>query len=367
MIEPDRTARREQLLQTLGVESSALRRELLTYTERTLELDPGNTPSLPLDDEPHVAAWREYSDACASGDTIRVLASRLVQLNFPVQAGVSHSEAYRAATRRGVWPSPLERRILETTGAVYLEIHATPAGHVPVITAAARPDFERLLQTLAHRNEPWPVPAAMGACMIQGLNNWDRIARHRARWQARRDRGDDVPADWSSELKRLTRHKELYQDRLIVLSRGPYSGVPAEELELEDDVWLDRSLVIRREHECTHYFTLRVLGSMRNHLLDELVADYVGLQAAFGSYRAAIAQRFLGIDGPARADGRIHHYRGELSDEAFEALGRIVRRATEEMESWSSARSSSGGDGEVADAILHLSKLTVEEIAGGDL
>ena len=71
------------------------------------------------------------------------------------------------------------------------------------------------------------------------------------------------------ELGRLAADKPRYQDRFVILSRGPYSAVPAADTGLSEAEWLERSLVIRREHELTHYFTYRLFGSMRNHLLDE--------------------------------------------------------------------------------------------------
>ena len=104
------------------------------------------------------------------------------------------------------------------------------------------------------------------------------------------------------------------------------------------DEWLNASLVIRREHECAHYFTRRVLGSMRNSLLDELIADYVGVVAASGRYHAAWFLRFLGLEEfPAfRPDGRLQRYRGDppLSDGAFAVLRSVAKRAAERLEAF---------------------------------
>src|SRR5439155_4743001 len=99
-------------------------------------------------------------------------------------------------------------------------------------------------------------------------------------------------ADWDSELAEIARRPTLYQDRFILLSAGPYSGVAAAELGLADEDWKRRSLTIPLEHECTHYFTRQVLGSMRNALADELVADYMGIVASEGRYRADWFLRF---------------------------------------------------------------------------
>ena len=176
---------------------------------------------------------------------------------------------------------------------------------MPVLVAGDRADFETLVQALTSRNEPVPIPPAMGACLVKGLNNWSRVAAYRAEWQAQHAGADD--AAWSEEFQRLVPRKELYQDRLVILSTGPYSAVPAADVGLPDSVWTESSVRIRQEHELTHLFVHRVFGVMRTHVFDEIVADFVGLARAFGTYRPDLALRFLrtrGISaGTARAAG----------------------------------------------------------------
>ena len=69
-------------------------------------------------------------------------------------------------------------------------------------------------------------------------------------------------------------------------------------------------MVIRREHEGTHYFTLRAFGIMRNNLFDELVADFAGLAGAYGRYDGALALRFFGLESypDYRSGGRFENY-----------------------------------------------------------
>jgi hypothetical protein len=156
--------------------------------------------------------------------------------------------------------------------------------------------------------------------------------------------------------------KEQYQDRFILLSEGPYSAVPAHELELDDEPWRKLSLVIRREHECAHYFTRRVFGSMRNHLLDELIADYCGIYAALGRFRADWFLRFVGLEKfpHYREGGRLQNYRGDppLSDAAFTVLQAVVKVAAEKLE-----RSNRRPDGRWMESV---SQFTIEELAAGD-
>ena len=81
----------------------------------------------------------------------------------------------------------------------------------------------------------------------------------------------------------------------MVLSSKPYSNVPAEELGLETGEWLEKSLYIRREHECTHYYTKLRYDQANNMLHDELMADFIGLYESFGFFRAEWFLRFMGI------------------------------------------------------------------------
>jgi len=157
--------------------------------------------------------------------------------------------------------------------------------------------------------------------MISGYNNWERI-RERLR------RGE--------EMQSIVPHRELYQDRFILLSDGPYSAVPASDLGLNETEWRRISLEIRRDHECAHYFTRRLFGSMRNNVLDELIADYAGMVAATGAFRAAWFLRFLGLeDHPRyRPGGRLDLYRGDppLSDGALHDLHELIQSAAENLE-----------------------------------
>lgn len=70
--------------------------------------------------------------------------------------------------------------------------------------------------------------------------------------------------------------------RFIILSAKPYSNVPADELELDDEEWTEKSMLLRRGHECTHYFTKQTYGIVNNILHDEIIADFIGMYEAFG-------------------------------------------------------------------------------------
>ncbi|HKH48065.1 MAG TPA: hypothetical protein VKM72_25680 [Thermoanaerobaculia bacterium] len=305
--------------------------------------------TLPLPDEPFVPFWEERVAEARERGAFAVLREHMPQLRFPIRAGISDSASYQAATRRGTLPE----EIAEATGLelkrpeiLELALYASPAGRIPLIIARGRPEFVALVQAITHRNEPKPVPDSQGAIMIAGYNNWTRVRELRQRGE---------------ELRR-----ELYQDRFILLSDGPYSAIPAADLGLPEREWRELSLVLRRDHECAHYLTRRIFGSMRNNLHDELIADYAGITAAIGHYRAAWFLRFLGLEGfpTYRAGGRLDLYRGDppLSDGAFQQLHGMVREVAETVERFDAGRTDDPRERVLA--VLALAVLGLEELAG---
>ncbi len=216
-----------------------------------------------------------------------------------------------------------------------------------------------------------PIPASMGACMVAGYNNWDRIRRDRQRWE-KENPANCSETDWKGEFRRLIPQKSRYQDRFIILSDGFYSNVLPDDIGLSESEWRHLSLTIRLEHECTHYFTHRLFKSMQNNLLDELIADYRGIVAATGRYRADWFLRFMGLESLAnyREDGRLQNYRGEppLSDGAFKILQALVTDAALNLERFDAEYIDelSVGNERILLAIA-LTYLTLEELASPEI
>lgn len=348
--------------------------EIRAYNENVFNLGAlSSEVSFPLPDEPFVPFWESLAAEARTRGAFAALREHLPQLRFPVRPGISETEGYRAATRRGVPPEEIPEATgleIERPEAIELVIHESPAGRIPLLIARRREEFAALLQALTKRNEPEPVPPAQGALMVSGYNNWSRIRELRRQWEALPEEERETPT-WSEEFQRLQSRRELYQDRFILLSDGPYSAVPAADLGLEEAEWRAISLALRRDHECAHYLTRRLFGSMRNNLLDELIADYTGLVGATGRFRAAWFLRFVGLeDFPLyRPGGRLDLYRGKppLSDGAFRALQTLVERAAENLERFD-AKLPAGprGPEETALLIAALASLRLEDLAAGD-
>lgn len=185
---------------------------------------------------------------------------------------------------------------LKSPQSVKIEIYNSIAGNIPVIYAKNEEDFYEIVRQLIHKGRPVPNIEKTGASFAFGLTN-----------------------------------------KFIILSNKPYSNIPAQKLGLEDEIWKDYSIIIRREHECTHYFTKRFLGSSQNNLHDELVADFTGIMCAVGEFKAKWFLAGMGIDlYPKEQEvGRFPVYTSELSKEAAEIMKKIIIKAANNVEKWS--------------------------------
>lgn len=271
---------------------------------------------IPPEDAPFVQVWQEYIGEIPQLGALTALSQRLVQLQFPVEEGMSANPHYLLATRKGIPTTTMKVATgtkLEQPANLKVYLHQTYGGRIPVIETHNRNDFETLVRVFSYRNEPVKIPASMGACLIKGYNNWDRVARYKNTTE-------------NFDFNQMKSQKELYQDTFIILNNNFYSGVPSAMLGLADEQWSKLSMLIRREHEATHYFTLRFLGSAQNHLLDEFIADYMGIVAAHGRYRADLFIHFMG--------GRLTNYLKDmkLSNEALEQVMALIKKAAINVE-----------------------------------
>lgn len=350
---------RPEILAAFGA-TPAIAAEILAYEADGYERAPlPSDLSFPLADEAFVPAWQSYgAEAAARGFT--ALADRLVQLQFPIGPGISRTEEYRAVTKRGLPARGLPLAtglVLERPDDIHVLVHPTWAGAIPIVKVGNRADFVSLVRAFSARNEPAPVPDSMGACVIAGYNNWDRLERLRQRWPLEHP---DTPFSFEHALH----FKSEYQDRFFILSDGWYSGVAPEVVGVPAHEWPAMSFAIRREHECAHYWTQRVLSSMKNRVLDEVLADYCGITAACGAFRPDWFLAFYGLEHfpDCREGGRLANYRGTLSDAAFAVVIRLVHAAAGHLEIFSRMDELSGEQRGLL-ALLSLSRFTLEELA----
>ena len=174
-----------------------------------------------------------------------------------------------------------------------IRIYDSFAGPIPIICVYDTADFEQLVTNVAYQGVRPAHLSETGASFLSGKTT-----------------------------------------RFIILSAKPYSNVPAAELGLPDEArWAEQSLLLRRGHECTHYFTKQTFGISNNILHDEIMADFIGMYETFGFYRAEWFLRFMGIvEG---SGGRLSFYTENLPERVRRAVSRLAELSARSLEQWS--------------------------------
>ena len=183
--------------------------------------------------------------------------------------------------------------------AVTSWLEKTPAGGIPVVYARSRASFGRAVNALSPGGDSADISPSVNAFTIKA------------------------------------KHPDLPGHRVIILNRSGYSALSEKELGMEEEEWLEKSMTLRLHHEICHYFSLRVLGGMRNHLLDEIAADCVGQLAAFGTFKAPLQKLFFGISqGGVLSGGRFFFYVKKLREDAVGAVLEETEAALSNLESY---------------------------------
>ncbi len=222
-------------------------------------------------------------------------------------------ESYRAVVLQGAQPPTKDCSAYRGDPRDRIEMVETPVGPVLTVFLHDRVDFERFFRNMmAAKNGPSaPVPKTQGAATIVTFN-WTKIAAHKEEFLLEAKANGEANPDWDAEFKRFTADKANYLDTLVVLSAGPYSNVPAADVGMSEEEWLDRSAVIRQYHECTHVICRKRWPDRVDAVWDELVADAIGIYAAFGRFDTALEETFLGIRDGAYVGGRLENYTDKI-------------------------------------------------------
>ncbi len=323
-------------------------------------------------DEPYLKSWKSYCSEAEKVGVFQVLKACYPQLNFPIEEGINKTQDYIDVVLKGKTELINGQNYLQLNNSEGLEIsiYESIAGNVPVLKIADNQDFIKIVQCLLHKNNPAAVPQSMGASLLNGINNWDRIHSLKKTWLANNPLGN-----WNQEFSsNILPNSDLYKDKIIMLSTKPYSNVPADKLGLTDEIWKSYSYSIRLEHECTHLYTLKKYGSATNNLHDELTADYIGISKTIGSYKKEWMLAFMGLeDYPNyRKGARLENYLGntDLSFENFEQLTTIIKNAIENIAYFDAELGSINSDKDQMarmDALCEVSVLEIASEYGADL
>ena len=282
-------------------------------------------------DEPYIKSWENY--CVASENAFELLKRCYPQLNFSIEEGINKSQHYNDAVLKGKKGDFLLQNNLKLNNpeGIKISVFESIAGKVPVLKVPDSQDFIKFVQALLHKNNPVPVPASMGALLVNGINNWDRLNALKNDWIINNPGGN-----WNEEfLKNVLPNPSLFKDKIIILSTKPYSNVSADSLKIPATAWKIYSYSIRLEHECTHLYTLKKYGYASNNLHDELVADYIGITKTIGYYNKDWMLTFMGLEKYPiyRKGARLENYLGNsnLSFENFDRLTIIIKNAIENI------------------------------------
>jgi hypothetical protein len=310
-------ADRRQALASLGFSAGVID-SLIGELSRPLPDACPHPATAALGNELFVPDWIECCLDAHRRGALAALQDRIFELSFPIAGGISGTPEYQSLALAGhrsleevraalafdgpAWESPASLRVF---------LHDTGAGLLPVIQAGARADFVTLVRAIGHRNEPVVIPASMGSNFVNGYVNRRRYLRVREALAA-------------GLLAPESRDPQLWKDKFLLLASGPYSGVFAESTGLTPAEWIDRSTLLRLHHESCHYLVRRLFPKLVFGIQDELVADFAGLMAATGGFRAADFLLFMGLERfpEVRAGGRMANYHRKLT--ADPELGRAV-------------------------------------------
>jgi len=298
--------------------------ELLIYSKNKFISKKDITTTLLKDT--YVKVWENYYEESKEIGVFETLKKYIIQLQFPVQRGISKTQEYINSTLKGKDKLSDVGLKLNQPDTLKLSIYKNALiGKVPVLIVSNEEDFNTIVCTLSNKNEPKDLPKSMGASFINGINNWNRIYQLKTDWLQQ-----NPVENWALYFKEnILPNSHLYKDKLIILSTKEYSGVKNESIGVSKNTWKSTSLIIRREHECAHLFTLKYYGVMANNMHDEIIADYIGITKVLGCFNKDWFLHFIGLENypKYRKGGRLENYQGrnKLSAESFEGLKRIVK------------------------------------------
>ena len=230
-------------------------------------------------------------------------------------------ERYQAIVRRGEQPHTRDLAGYHGDPRDRIETVDTPVGSVMTVFLFDRSDFKRFVRNMmaAKKGPQEIIPKTQGAATIIAFN-WPKIFAHKKAFLVEAKLQGVAEPDWSAEFKRFTADKTNYQDTLIVLSSGPYSNVTAADVGLSEEEWLEKSAVIRQYHECTHVICRKQWPDKIDAVWDELVADAIGIYAAYGRYDAGLEEKFLGIRDGKYTGGRLENYTDRIDAEHISSI-----------------------------------------------
>lgn len=191
---------------------------------------------------------------------------------------------------------PTEKFDWKNIAALKIEFKQTLGGRLPIISTANYDDFCQMVSLLS-AEEAKKYPPTVNAFTMR------------------------------------CKAEKIYRHKIILLNAAPYSNISADKMNLNEEDWLKKSYLIRLRHESAHYETLRLLHGMKNHALDEILADCLGQMAAFGNFSADRQRIFFGLEqNGEKCNGRLNFYCQKVLPNELPKIYRAVNEYLDEVE-----------------------------------
>ena len=327
-----------------GVEPTE-RPAVIEYLMQRFEKETFTRSTLPLPDAPSTPDWCNYADEVRLRGSLRALLPHLQ--GEPATHGSTSGAANSS-----------EGMFLDAPEHGTLTMEDTSAGRLPVICCGSRADFVRMVCTLARRNGA-QVPDSMGALLIN--NYWSAACQDRYLAEV-------ISRGRAAVVKAVKR--EDFRDCFAIVGPGPYSGIPSELVFLDNEEWLQMSLALRKSHECVHYLTRRLYGSMHIHLHDELLADYGAMVSVTGAFRPDWCRLFFfGAGAQSAIPGRAESYMPvRFSAAARACVTRVLRTAVDTLAAFAARFGQRWlpSQGEYTACLCSIASLSLAELAQVD-
>ena len=356
-IEPTRRA----ILQGFGFAPAVIEMLLAVLCRKVPDASPP-WERAHLGNEIFVPDWINAVDEARCHGVLESLRKILFELNFPIAKGIGGTPLYQELATSGstdinaVQHRLPEGPVWENAAGFRFFLHESGIGLIPVLLPGGRGDFLTLIRAIIHQGEPHDIPASTGSMFVNGYRNRRRylMVRH---------------AMASGVLQPEWRDPQLWRDKFIIVSAGPYSGVGHQTFGYSEKEWAEVSLRIRIEHESTHYVARRLFPQLKFGLQDELIADFAGIVQATGKFTANMFLTFMGLENfPAyRAGGRFENYQKELqvSGESLSAVEKLLVESAGHLESAVSGWTEAHWETQKIRLIALLTRSSLEEIAAG--
>ena len=258
---------------------------------------------------------------------VLILSEIYPQLYLPVYKGASTSELYQKIVSSGyAYQSDATCFSLsDEDELIYID---TPYGRLTCIYLSCRDDFENFIRIMRYECEPVMIPASIGAMFITGINNQRKLEGHQKEYIKERNR------DAYNAFQYFIAKKKNCTDKIIVLSKGGYSGVDYKRTKYPLSRWYEISKKIRIYHEYTHFIYRNLFMEKRDIIREEIICDAMGLLYAISEYDTSLAKMFLGVEHEKYTwGGRLESYieKGSDIEAAASKAKRIIAEVSERL------------------------------------